>query len=184
MKRKFAVIATIVALSSSILFSSCLGSFVLLNRLVTWNKSVDDDWVNELVFLALCIVPVYEVALFIDSVVLNSIEFWTGDNPAQAGVQTQQIETENGLYTITTDANGHKIQKAGSDEIVEFRFNKDENSWSLVAMDEVTPLFQFVGDNQAKVYLADGSTMTVSLDQAGLMAFRQVAGNKTYALIK
>jgi hypothetical protein len=152
--------------------------------LLTWNKSVGDKWVNELVFLVLCIVPAYEVAWFIDGVILNSIEFWTGDNPAQAGVKTQQIETENGLYTITTDANGHKIQKAGSDETVEFRFNKDENSWSLVAMDEVTPLFQFVGDNQANVYLADGSTMTVSLDQAGMMAFRQVVGNKTYFAAK
>jgi hypothetical protein len=54
-----------------------------------------------------------------------------GDNPV-AGVQTKQVETENGLFTITSDADGHKIQKDGSDEVVEFRFNKEENSWKMI----------------------------------------------------
>lgn len=169
-----------VLLSSSIMFSSCVGSFALFHKVLDWNQSVGDKWVNELVFLALCVVPVYEIAWFIDGVVLNSIEFWTGDNPASADVQVKQIETENGLFTITTDARGHKIQKEGNDEIVEFRFNKAENSWSLEAMGETTPLLQFVGNNQAKVYLADGSTTTVSTDRAGVVALRQIMDNKTY----
>jgi hypothetical protein len=180
MKRKFTVMATAVLLSSSVLFSSCIGSFALFHKVLSWNQSVGDKWVNELMFLVLCVVPVYEIAWLIDGVVLNSIEFWTGENPASADVQVKQIETEKGLFTITTDANGHKIQKAGSDEIVEFRFNSEENSWSLEAMGQTTQLLQFTGENQAKVYLADGSTMTVSTDQAGVLALRQVVGNGAY----
>jgi hypothetical protein len=180
MKRKFTVMATAVLLSSSILFSSCIGSFTLFHKVLDWNQSVGDKWINELVFLALCVVPVYEIAWFIDGVVLNSIEFWTGDNPASADVQVKQVETVNGLVTITTDANGHKIQKEGSDEIVEFRFNKAENSWSLDAMGQSTPLVQFTNDNQAKVYLADGSTMTVSADQAGVLALKKAIGNAAF----
>jgi hypothetical protein len=183
MKRKFTVMATAILLSSSIMFSSCIGSFSLFHKLLSWNQSVGDKWINELVFLVLCVVPAYPIAWFIDAVVLNSIEFWTGSNPS-ADVQTKQIKTENGLFTITTDANGHKIQKEGSDEIVEFRFNKGENSWALEAMGETTPIMKFVGDNQAMVYLADGSTMTVSLDQAGVFALRQVIETKAFFAAK
>lgn len=179
MRRKFMVLGTALALSSSILFSSCIGSFNLFNKLLAWNQSVGDKWVNELVFLACCIVPVYPIAGLIDVLILNSIEFWTGENPS-ADVQTKEIETENGSFIINTDATGHKIQKVGSDEVIEFRFDAENNAWNLVAMEEVTPLFQFVDEDQAKVFLADGSTMTVGLNEAGMLAFRQVVENKTY----
>ena len=49
-------------LSGSLLFSSCVGSFGLFNRLTTWNQSLGNKFVNELVFLAFNIVPVYGVA--------------------------------------------------------------------------------------------------------------------------
>ncbi|GHT40294.1 membrane protein [Bacteroidia bacterium] len=172
--------ATAVLLSSSVLFSSCIGSFTLSRKVLAWNQSVGDQWINELIFVALAVVQVYTISVLIDGVVLNSIEFWTGENPASADVQVKQVETKNGLVTITTDANGHKIQKEGSDEIVEFRFNKAENSWSLEALGETTPLVQFTGENQAKVYLADGSTMTVTTDQAGVLALRQALGNAAF----
>jgi hypothetical protein len=180
MKRKFTVMATAVLLSSSIMFSSCIGSFTLFNKVLSWNQSVGDKWINELVFLVLWAVPVYEIAFFIDGVVLNSIEFWTGENPASAEVQVKQVETKNGLVTITKDANGYQLQKEGDEEIVEFRFNKAENSWSLEAMGETTPLLQFTGENQAKVYLADGSTMTVTTDQAGVLALKQALDNAAF----
>lgn len=37
-------------LSGSLLFSSCVGSFGLFNRLTTWNQSLGNKFVNELVF--------------------------------------------------------------------------------------------------------------------------------------
>ncbi|MDH8701728.1 hypothetical protein M2138_001077 [Dysgonomonadaceae bacterium PH5-43] len=184
MKRKFTVLATVALLSSSILFSSCIGSFGLFNKLLSWNKSVDSEkWVNELVFFALAAVQVYTIAYAVDALVLNSIEFWTGENPiAEAKVQT--VEVEDALYTITTDENGHKIQKEDSDEVIGFIFNKEDNSWSLDAMDQTTPLLKFVGEDHAMVYLNDGSTMTVSVDQAGVYALKQVVENKSYFATK
>jgi hypothetical protein len=184
MKKKFMVMATAVLLSSSIMFSSCIGSFGLFHKVLSWNQSVGEKFVNELVFLVLCIVPVYPVAWFLDSVILNSIEFWTGDNPVTADIQTKQIETEKGIFMVTTDANGHKIQKQGSDEIVEFRFNAAEKTWSMDAMGQSTTLLQFTGENQAQVYMADGSTMTVSTDKAGVFALRQVINNNAYFAVK
>ena len=42
-----------VLLSGSLLFSSCVGSFGLFNRLSSWNQSIGSKFVNELVFLGL-----------------------------------------------------------------------------------------------------------------------------------
>jgi hypothetical protein len=179
MKKKITVIGMSILLSSSILFNSCIGSFCLTNRLFEWNKSAREQWVNELIFLALVGIQVYSVSLIIDGVVLNTIEFWTGSNPS-ADVQVKKVETEKGLFTITTDTNGHKIRKEGNNEIVEFRFNGEENSWTLEAKGKTTPLLKFVGENQAMVYLPDGSTMVVNMDQAGVFALKQVVENKTY----
>lgn len=61
MKRNKMVLVAAV-LSGSLLFSSCVGSFGLFNRLTTWNQSLGNKFVNELVFLAFNIVPVYGVA--------------------------------------------------------------------------------------------------------------------------
>ena len=183
MRRKFNLLVVATFLSSALLFNSCIGSFALSSKLLAWNKEVGDNWANEVVFAALCIVQAYTITLFIDAVVLNSIEFWTGENPADV-VEVKEVETKNGRFTITTDANGHKVQKEGSDEVVEFVFNKEANGWGLKSMDQITPLFQFVGDNQAMVYLADGSTMTVDLNEAGMVALRQVVNNKAYFAAK
>jgi hypothetical protein len=140
---------------------------------------VGDRWTNELVFFALAAGQVYTISLGIDSVVLNAIEFWTGSNPS-ADVQVKKVETENGLFTIVTDANGHQIKKEETGEIIELCFNQEENSWAVETVGETIPLLKFVGENQAMVYLADGSTMTVSVDQAGVFALQQVVKNKAY----
>lgn len=76
--KTFLVCAT---LSGSVLFSSCIGSFGLWNSLKDWNQGVSNKFVNELIFLAFHIVPVYEIAYLADVLVLNSIEFWSGSNP-------------------------------------------------------------------------------------------------------
>jgi hypothetical protein len=183
MKKRLTIWTSAVLLSSTVFLSSCIGSFTLFNKFLTWNANIDTKWVNELIFVILS--PAYAVAWVTDAFVLNSIEFWTGDNPAyETGVQTKQIETENGVFTITTDANGHTIQKVDSGEVVEFRFNKDMKAWDLVVDEQIRPLLQFIENNQALVYLADGSTVTVNSNQAGAMALRQIVKNKAYMATK
>jgi hypothetical protein len=62
----------------------CYGSFELVKKVYKFNGTLGNKFVNELGFLVMTIVPVYSVAGFIDVVVLNSIEFWSGKNPATA----------------------------------------------------------------------------------------------------
>lgn len=180
MKRKFKVLAISTVLVSSVLFSSCIGSFGLFNKVLSWNQSVGDKWVNELVFLACCIVPVYEISWFIDGVVLNTIEFWTGSNPV-ADVKVKTIEGTDGLFTVETNKEGHKITKQETGETVYFHFNEAEKAWSIEAGGSVTPLMTVVDDQHVMMHLSDGSNMQVSLDKAGVLAFRQVVMGDYFA---
>lgn len=87
--KTFLVCAT---LSGSVLFSSCIGSFGLWNSLKDWNQGVSNKFVNELIFLAFHIVPVYEIAYLADVLVLNSIEFWSGSNPTASIGEVKQCK--------------------------------------------------------------------------------------------
>ena len=83
-------------LGGSIMFSSCIGSFGLWNNLKDWNQGVSNKFVNELIFVAFHIVPVYEIAYLADALVLNSIEFWSGSNPTASIGEVKEVKGENG----------------------------------------------------------------------------------------
>ncbi|NDW19155.1 DUF3332 domain-containing protein [Dysgonomonas sp. 216] len=177
MRKNVLIMSAVVALSSSIMFSSCIGSFSLSNKILAWNKTVDNKFVNELVFVALNIVPVYPLSMVADLLVINSIEFWTGDNPIEAGI-VKEVKGENGIYTVETLENGYQIQNEAG-EAVELIYNKEDNTWSVVQNEESTKLIKIVDENEAIVYMPNGSEQTVELSNAGMMAFRQIA-NSTY----
>ena len=44
MKKKSLTVLVVTALASSMLFSSCIGSFGLFNRLLDWNKNIDNTF--------------------------------------------------------------------------------------------------------------------------------------------
>ena len=77
-------VATVLLLASTLSLNSCIGSFSLTNSVLKWNKQVGPKFINELVFFAFWILPVYEVTSLADLLVLNSIEFWSGSNPMEA----------------------------------------------------------------------------------------------------
>ena len=73
-------LALVAALSLST--TSCMGPNKAFNGLNDWNAQVTENrWLNEGIFLGLNIIPVYSFALLGDLIVLNSIEWWSGDNP-------------------------------------------------------------------------------------------------------
>jgi hypothetical protein len=63
------------------LLTACTGSFTLTKKVHNFNRDFDEKWVEECVFLAFVIVPVYAVTTLGDALIFNSLEFWTGDNP-------------------------------------------------------------------------------------------------------
>ena len=182
MKKKSVTLLVAATLASSVLFSSCIGSFGLSNKLLDWNRNIDSKFVNELVFIAFWIVPVYEISALADILVLNSIEFWSGSNPVADTGAVKTIETKDGTYAIETKKDGYHIQKEGEEKAVDLVFNEADQSWSVEADGEATKLLKFTGDDEVVMYLPDGKEMNVELNQAGVLAFKQVAeGYSFYA---
>ena len=62
MKKFNLKMAATVMICGSFLFSSCIGSFGLHSKLVSWNQGIGTKFVNELVYLAFNIIPVYGVS--------------------------------------------------------------------------------------------------------------------------
>lgn len=102
-------VAAILLAGTSLVFTSCIGSFGLTNKVLSWNRNIGSKFVNELVFLAFWILPVYEVTALADVLVINSIEFWSGSNPLTAS--TKVVDTDNGRYLIACDGKGYTGHK-------------------------------------------------------------------------
>ena len=183
MKKKL-VVAAAVLLSGSLMFSSCIGSFGLTNKLFSWNKGVGEKWVNEVVFVAFCILPVYEVSLIADALVINSIEFWSGSNPVADVGNVKTIDGKDGVYTVETKVDGYHIQKEGDEKALDLVFNEADQSWNVEADGESTKLLKFNGNDEVVMYLPDGKEMKVELSQSGVLAFQQVANGYSYYAAK
>ena len=172
MKRnKLALVA--IVLSGSFLFSSCVGSFGLFNRLTSWNQSVGNKFVNELVFLAFNIIPVYGVAYLADALVINSIEFWSGSNPMANVGDVKKVKGENGNYMVETLENGYSITKEGETASMDLIYDKEANTWNVVSNGESAELLKMNNNGTADIFLPNGQKMNVTLDAQGLMAARQ-----------
>ncbi len=170
MKKSFKFSALL--LSATILLSSCIGSFGLTNKVKDWNESLGNKFVNELVFVCMHIVPVYPIAIFADAVVLNSIEFWTGNNPMAANVGETKIVTNTAGedIQITTTENGYNL--SNGEQEMQLVFDEAEKTWSAVYDNESVKLMQFTGDNSAQMFTINGNSMNVTLDEAGVNAAR------------
>ncbi len=179
MKRSKLNLVVAIALSTSLMFSSCIGSFSLTNKVFDWNKSVGEKWVNELVFACFCILPVYEISLFIDGIIINSVEFWSGSNPIAKS--TKHIQGENGQYLVETTENGYTITNETANATINFVFDQNEKSWSIVSNGESTTFMTFVDDNHAKMITPNGD-MIVELSEAGVMAYQDVVKYVNLAL--
>lgn len=70
-----------IAAAGLVASTGCFGSFSATRKLYTYNKSMGDKWVQEFVFLAFSIIPVYSIVAAGDALIFNSVEFWTGNNP-------------------------------------------------------------------------------------------------------
>lgn len=159
-------------LSGSVLFSSCIGSFGLWNSLKDWNQGVSNKFVNELIFLAFHIVPVYEIAYLADALVLNSIEFWSGSNPTASIGEVKTVQGENGEYLVKTNENGYTITKKGEDKSVDLVYNKENNTWNAVADGQSFELVKMNEDGTAVLSLQNGTSMTVTPDAQGIATAR------------
>ena len=153
-KLKFS--AACLILSGSIICSSCIGSFGLWSSLKDWNNNIGNKFVNEIVFLAFHIVPVYEVAYLADVIVLNSIEFWSGSNPLADVGSVKTVKGESGEYLV-------------------------QNTWNASAEGQTFELITMNEDGTITFKQQDGTPVTVSPDLQGMISARQANSQSMFA---
>ena len=149
-------------------FQGCIGNFVVTKKILNWNQRLSSKWVNELVFLLMVIIPVYGVAILIDGIVLNSIEFWTGSNPMamKAGeVETKYVSKDGVKYKIEVSQNRyHFIQLEGPNmgDSADLIYNPDTKTWSIGNGKEIKKMAQFLENKDIKIFKKDGTTVTIN----------------------
>lgn len=180
MKKHFLTVGVIAALGGSLLLSSCIGSFQLTNKLLNWNRSISNKFINELVFVVFWVLPVYEVSGLADIIVLNSIEFWSGTNPVAQG--TYKLEGKHGeKYLVKCDKTGYTVTNLVDNSEFRFDFDVASQEWSTNINGRDIVFLKYVDDTHVSVPLANGERMVVSTDAEGLYAYSEAVGSNDLA---
>lgn len=158
MRKKIAPVALGLALAFGI--QGCYGRFQLVRNLYSWNGKVGNKWVNELVFLAMYIIPVYGIAGFVDVVILNTVEFWTGKNPMMSKVITEGDKKVAMNYDKATGIVAVKVYDKGV-QVAETFLKKEGNR--ILTLDKSGKVIYTAGaDMNGIATLADAKGVVVA----------------------
>ena len=174
----------VALLLGATLMSSCVGSFALFNKLAKWNKhATKSKFLNEIIFLVIS--PAYAFCSAADALVLNSIEFWTGNNPVANRIgKTRNIKGDDGLiYAVKYLENGYQITKPDG-SVFYFTYNKQENTWYMNAEGKEQKIIHFNGDGSVKAFLNNGLTADVTLDANGVYEVRQMQAGTSFFMAR
>ena len=144
MKRK--IVSVLVC--GCLLAAGCTGPFRLTKSVHEWQTGFDNQWVDELAFLGCVILPVYGLSTLVDAILLNSIEFWTGDNPVgyssvTVGEGVEMALQADGAIQVTDGQRQLRLQRS------------DQGVTALDAEGKV--IYRAVAEGQAiNVYDAEG----------------------------
>ncbi len=113
------------------------------------------------------------IAGMADMLILNTIEFWTGDNPMAMKVGTvKQVMGQDGkYYAVTYKADGYDIMLP-TGETISFVYDKKTDAWSQIQKGKKTEIFRFNSDGTIQANLPDGTKLNVTPDEAGLYQVR------------
>ena len=162
-------------LSLCILFTSCIGSFSAFNNVLDWNERVTDNkFANELLFVAMWIVPVYQISIFADAVVFNTIEFWTGDNPIsmeEGESDTQIVSRKGNTYKITASKNQFHvsvIEGSKKGEEATLVYLPKHKSWNLLQENGDLKKLSSLKKGLLMAYMPNGENLSLDASQGKL----------------
>jgi len=158
MRKKIAPIA--LGLALALAAQGCYGKFQVTRNLYHWNGSMGNKWINEAVFLGMCILPVYAIAGFADAVIFNTVEFWSGKNPMNAKMITQGDKQVAMDYNKGTGIVAIKVFDKGT--LVAETFLKKEGSRILTLDKSGQVLYTAGADMNGVASLADAKGLIVA----------------------
>lgn len=141
----------------SVLLSSCYGTFALTRKVYIWNGSFENKFAKEAIFLGLNIIPVYGAASFVDGILFNTIEFWSGKNPValKAGENNIRFNGKNVKLVLKED---HVVIYHKDKVEATLDFNQADQSWYITSKGK-THRYMSVKGNVLTVYSASGQAV-------------------------
>lgn len=170
MKVTTRIISLLVALILLVNIAGCYGSFALTKKLYDWNGNAGDKWMDTVVMWVLMWVPVYSACGFIDVVVLNTIEFWTGSNPVtmQEGQQKTQFAANNGkTYKIVSQKNNLSItETSGPDKgkSITLTYSPQDGIW-IMNDGNASSVIASIGNKNLRLFYPDGDTKNIRISE-------------------
>lgn len=164
--------------------SACFGSFELVKTVYDWNDSVTQNkFVKTLIFYGMCIIPVYGISAFVDVVILNLIEFWSGSNPMamnEGDMEEQFVMYKGDMYKITATKNKFSFAKIDGDRAIDLgalELENDATAWNFIKDGESTTIVN-IKDSNAEFITSNGmQTVNFSLIDEKLNATANLALN-------
>lgn len=158
-----------IAMSSMLLFSSCLGSFSAFNNLKDWNNEVSDSkFVNNAIFWGLNIIPVYGLFFLGDTIIFNVIEFWSGSNPIameEGDAEVQMVEHEGNSFEMVATKNRIQVtvlEGPKKGKKIDLVYKPGEKSWNAVRPNgEIIKLSSFE-EGFYIVYMPNGKEVKIN----------------------
>tara|TARA_B100001778_G_C18195743_1_gene453301 strand:- start:1 stop:567 length:567 start_codon:yes stop_codon:yes gene_type:complete len=162
--------------------TGCFGSFELVKKVYNFNEDISSDKViQSLMFWVLNIVPVYSFAVFVDAVILNLIEFWTGTNPIamnEGQIEEQLVTYKGEVYKMTATKNKFHVEKLKGTESIEVGnlvFADEARTWSFEKNGESTPIATLNADNSVTYHVENGTATVYNNDMESLVFERNTA---------
>jgi hypothetical protein len=156
--RTFVMIALIAVMGVAL--TGCYGSFALTKKVYEFNGSMGNKFVNEAVFLAFCIIPVYEVSAFVDAIVLNLVEFWTGSNPLALHQGDNNINIKGKNVKVNLTGNLATIYDDMGKPIATVNYNESDNTWYSTINGNTSKLMSISSTN-VMLYSPSGKVVNV-----------------------
>lgn len=125
------MMSTLGLATAATMGTGCWGSFSLTGKVYDWNGSFGSKWASWGVFLVFIILPVYGTLLFIDAIIFNTIEFFSGKNPIQ-----RSADLGNGQRMVFSPVEGDpeavEVEHYDGDKVVRaFRIHKTRRGFKL-----------------------------------------------------
>jgi hypothetical protein len=170
----------LIALGAILLLiqTGCIGSFKLTQTVLHYNRSIAPKFVSELVFLVFC--PVYGITVFVDAVILNLVEFWTGTSPMAmkpGQVETQQIAYNGKQYIVTATHNRFHVVSLDGKVKQDLVYNEKSATWSIVMDNKTMNVCTYNNDGTIAIYNKNNVSTNYNADD-----LMKMANSKNYAL--
>lgn len=145
--------------------AGCFGNFAATRKVYQFNESFGDKWMNQIMFWVLNFIPVYNVAVFADVVLFNTIEFWTGSNPIamNPGEEVIKYAHEDGKnLKITIRQNQIVVEDMDNPtEEIQLSYKPLEKSWYYQSDNGMIKIAT-LSEDKADFFRPNGKVLTMN----------------------